>query len=138
MEFLSPGPYLNLFAFRRAMRKSERKTKIEKPKQTLATTTPLVRGIFDSMFNEQLDETAAKSKKRRCGICEVISLFDVICYVKRVSRLHTVKLVLSGHRKINKTKIFKIGGSLVQVESIAECAILLTCIKRLLVLKKYF
>ena len=57
------------------MRKSERKTKIEKPKQTLATTTPLVRGIFDSMFNEQLDEAAAKSKKRRCGICEVTSLF---------------------------------------------------------------
>ena len=68
------------------MRKSERKTKIEKPKQTLATTTPLVRGIFDSMFNEQLDEAAAKTKKRRCGICEVTSLFetDVSCYVKKV------------------------------------------------------
>ena len=85
MEFSSPGPYLNLLSCRRAMRKSERKTKIEKPKQTLATTTPLVRGIFDSMFNEQLDEAAAKSKKRRCGICEVTSLSDVICYVKRVS-----------------------------------------------------
>ena len=54
------------------MRKEERKGKIEKPKQTLATTTPLVRGIFDSMFQEQIDDKALKeSKKRRCGICEV-------------------------------------------------------------------
>ena len=54
------------------MRKEEKKRKIEKPKQTLATTTPLVRKIFDSMFQDQLDEKALKeTKKRRCGICEV-------------------------------------------------------------------
>ena len=45
----------------------------------------------------------------------------------------TVKPVLSSHSKIDKTKVLKTGGSLVQVESIAECseehsAILLTCI----------
>ena len=54
------------------MRKEEKRRKIEKPKQTLATTTPLVRKIFDSMFQDQLDEKALKeTKKRRCGICEV-------------------------------------------------------------------
>ena len=52
---------------------------------------------------------------------------------------------LSCHSKIDKTKVLKTGGSFVQVKRIAECstglehsAILLTCIKRLSVLKKYF
>ena len=57
--------------------------------------------------------------------------------------LHTVKPVLRGHSKIDKTKVLKTGGSLVQVESIAECSIrafcnTLTCIKRISVLKTYF
>ena len=53
----------------------------------------------------------------------------------------TVKPVISGHSKIDKTKVLKINGSLMKVESIAECskmqnallkhsAILLTCIKQ--------
>ena len=43
----------------------------------------------------------------------------------------TVKLVLSDHSKIDKTKVVKVNSSLMKVESIAECsAILLTCIKR--------
>ena len=47
----------------------------------------------------------------------------------------TVKPVLSYHSKIDKTQVLKADGSLMQVESIAECslgehsAILLTCIK---------
>lgn len=42
------------------------------PKQTLATTTPLVRATFDNMFKGQIDDKALKgAKKRRCGICEV-------------------------------------------------------------------
>ena len=49
--------------------------------------------------------------------------------------IYTVKPVLSGHSKINKTKIFMTNGSLMKVKSIAECplehsAILLACIKR--------
>ena len=44
--------------------------------------------------------------------------------------------------KIDKTKVLKIGGSLVQVKNYAECSehseILLPCIKRLSVLKTYF
>ena len=35
---------------------------------------------------------------------------------------NTVKPVLSGHSKIDKTKVLKTDGSLVQVESIAECS----------------
>ena len=38
---------------------------------------------------------------------------------------NTVKPVLSGHSKIDKTKVLKTNGSLIKVESI-----LLTCIKR--------
>ena len=49
---------------------------------------------------------------------------------------NTVKPVLSGHSKIDKTKVLMTNGSLMKVESIAEClehehsAILLTCIKQ--------
>ena len=35
----------------------------------------------------------------------------------------TVKPVLSGHSKIDKTKVLKINGSLMKVESIAECSL---------------
>ena len=46
----------------------------------------------------------------------------------------TVKPVLSGHSKKDKIKVLKPCGSLMQVESIAEClehsSLLLTCIKR--------
>ena len=56
---------------------------------------------------------------------------------------HTVNPVLSGHLKIDKTKILMTNGSLMKVESIAECslehsAILLTCIKQKSVLKLIF
>ena len=57
---------------------------------------------------------------------------------------YAVKPGLSGHSKIDKMKVLKKGGSLMQVESIVECsllehsAILLTCIKQLPVLKTYF
>ena len=35
---------------------------------------------------------------------------------------NTVKPVLSGHSEINKTKVLKTNGSLIKVESIAECS----------------
>ena len=35
----------------------------------------------------------------------------------------TVKPVLSGHSKIDKTKVLKENGSLMKVESIAECSL---------------
>ena len=35
----------------------------------------------------------------------------------------TVKPVLSGHSKIDKTKGFKTNGSLMKIESIAECSL---------------
>ena len=42
-----------------------------------------------------------------------------------------MKPVLSGHSKIDKTKVLMANGSLMKVESIGEhSAILLTCIKR--------
>ena len=57
---------------------------------------------------------------------------------------NTVKPVLSGHLKIDKTPVLMENGSLMKVKSIAECsplehsAILLTCIKRQSVLETYF
>ena len=36
---------------------------------------------------------------------------------------NTVKPVLSGHSKIDKTKALKTNGSLMKVESIAECSL---------------
>ena len=35
----------------------------------------------------------------------------------------TVKPVFSGHSKIDKTEVFKTNGSLMRVESIAECSL---------------
>ena len=37
--------------------------------------------------------------------------------------IHTVKPVLNGHSKIDKTKIFRTNGSLMKVKSIAECSL---------------
>ena len=42
----------------------------------------------------------------------------------------TVKPILSGHSKIDKTKVLMANGSLMKVKRIADSAILLTCIKR--------
>ena len=47
-----------------------------------------------------------------------------------LQKRNTVKSVLNGHSKIDNTKILITNGSLMKVESIAECsAILLNCIK---------
>ena len=43
---------------------------------------------------------------------------EVVCL-----HLFTLKSVLSGHSKIDKTKVLKTNGSLMQVESIAECSL---------------
>ena len=58
-------------------------------------------------------------------------------------RACTAKPVLNGHSKIDKTKVLKPCGSLMQVKVLQNAplehsVILLTCIKRLLVLKTYF
>ena len=38
----------------------------------MATTTPLVANMFDTLFSGQIDDKAnAKDRKRRCGVCEV-------------------------------------------------------------------
>ena len=42
-----------------------------------------------------------------------------VYYIKYV----TVKPVLSGHSKLDKTKILMTNGSLMKVESIAECSL---------------
>lgn len=55
------------------------KAKKDKPKHTKATVTPLVRGIFDSIFQGQIDEETAKSKRQRCGICEVHYFYYFLC-----------------------------------------------------------
>ena len=57
-----------------------------------------------------------------------------------VEKQHTVKPVLSGHSKIDKTKVLMTNGSLMKVESAAECehsVILSTCIKLTFFIKTY-
>ena len=43
-------------------------------------------------------------------------------YLEKKITISTVKPVLSGHSKIDKTKILMKNGSLMKVESIAECS----------------
>ena len=45
---------------------------------------------------------------------QILKLMDKI-------KISTVKPVLSGHLKIDKTKVLMVNGSLMKVESIAEC-----------------
>ena len=53
---------------------SKVKVKKEKNVQTRATVTPLVRGLFDTIFQGQiLDEDVKNKKRQRCGYCEVSS-----------------------------------------------------------------
>jgi hypothetical protein len=59
-------------AFARKQIRTGAAIKKQKKGDSLAAVTPLVRGIFDSMFQGQIDEKGSASKKRRCGICEVI------------------------------------------------------------------
>ena len=60
---------------RRALQKELRGNRVKakkdkSSKDSLAAVTPLVRGIFDAMFQGQIDEKGQSSKRRRCGICE--------------------------------------------------------------------
>ena len=45
----------------------------------------------------------------------------------RCPEVSTVKPVISGHSKIDKTKVLKRNGSLMKVESIAECSLRAFC-----------
>ena len=46
-----------------------------------------------------------------------------LSYSNTVDKYNTVKPTLSGHSKIDKTKVFKTNGSLMKVESIEECSV---------------
>ena len=48
---------------------------------------------------------------------------DSASCIKFFQQKHTVKLVLSGLPKIDKTKVLMTNGSLMKVESIAECSL---------------
>ena len=84
----------------------------------------------------------AKCSHNGCHLHALISanglLFLVVCTIwtfisdqfsdtKHVGHMNTVKLVLSGHSKIDKTKVLKTNGSLKKVESIAECSLGACC-----------
>ena len=49
----------------------------------------------------------------------ILELYTWTKYLK----INTVKPVLSGHLKIDKTMVLKTNGSLMKVESIAECSL---------------
>ncbi|KAG0729876.1 DNA (cytosine-5)-methyltransferase 1 [Chionoecetes opilio] len=59
---------------RRALRRGAQKPKVEKvPKWTKATTTPLVRNLFESFFPEQIEagQDPAAARRTRCDVCDV-------------------------------------------------------------------
>jgi len=68
-----------LFVYRRSMRHQVRgvKVKQEKPKHTMATVTPLVMNIFDTVFREQIDIHVHEQRKLRCNACEVRNIHPV-------------------------------------------------------------
>ena len=53
----------------------------------------------------------------------LINLIYVSIYSCFGMRVNTVKPVLSSHLKVNKIKVLKTNGSLMKVESIAECSL---------------
>ena len=68
-------------------------------------------------------ESRAKIWPVRFSLSPKVLLY--LIHLKELFNLsqHTVKPVLSGHLKIDKTKILKKNGSLMKVESIAECSL---------------
>ena len=76
-------------------------------------------------------------KKKSMGTGKYKSFFYLLSIVLIQQKLwsfqsvtHTVKPVLSGHSKIDKTKILMTNGSLMKVKILEHSAIFLTCIKR--------
>ena len=64
---------------RRALRRVGPKLKVVKtPKWTKATTTPLVRNLFESFFPEQIDtdKEAGPTRRTRCGVCDACQKND--------------------------------------------------------------
>ncbi|KAH7980184.1 hypothetical protein HPB49_013687 [Dermacentor silvarum] len=62
---------------RRAMRRGRRKALPKKSVCTLATTTPLVRDVFEVLFHGQIDDKASNAARRkRCGVCEACQSAD--------------------------------------------------------------
>lgn len=59
---------------RRALRRTAPKIKVKMPSWTKATTTPLVRNLFESFFSDQIEpgSESGKEDKRslRCGVCD--------------------------------------------------------------------
>ncbi|XP_055925172.1 DNA (cytosine-5)-methyltransferase PliMCI-like isoform X3 [Argiope bruennichi] len=55
-----------------------RLTKVKKTVHSLATTTPLVRSIFENMFFGQLEKDSKQTapRRKRCGVCETCQLPD--------------------------------------------------------------
>ncbi len=55
----------------------EARERAKKPKHTMATTTFLVKNIFEQFFQNQIDGRGNSAPRRkRCGVCEVCQLPD--------------------------------------------------------------
>ena len=92
--------------------------------------------IFLCTSNALLSEIGALKAACHPTKCNIIidnikCLFDYLYQMENSAKfqksadlaMYTVKLVLSGHSKIDKTKILMTNGSLMKVESIAECSL---------------
>ncbi|XP_064460816.1 DNA (cytosine-5)-methyltransferase PliMCI-like [Ornithodoros turicata] len=64
---------------RRALRRGRREAGHKKASTgTLATTTPLVRDVFETLFKDQMDKLVAvpAGRRKRCGVCEACQTPD--------------------------------------------------------------
>ena len=57
------------------------------------------------------------------SFCQGIKIHEFALFIMVFKVQCTVKPVLSGHSRIDKTKVLKTNGSLMKVESIAECSL---------------
>lgn len=81
--------------------------KTDKMQGSMATTTPLVRSIFDAMFQGQIDDADIKdntARRRRCNNCDVSDGTSDACQILTASVLKDLvanacfSAVLSGER----------------------------------------
>ena len=81
--------------------------------------------IKQNLFKHIVSAFTANGNKYNLLNSAMIELFE---FIRLVSYSHsavfkrTVKPALSGHSKIDKTKVLKTNGSLMKVKSIAECS----------------
>ena len=96
-----------------------------------ASRSQVKHSTTEPLLSLKPEEESISIQRLKCET-HVLTFLLILC---TINFLYTVKYVLSSNSKIDKIKVSKPCGSLMQIKSTAECkehsAMLLTCIKRL-------